>query len=150
MKLEGLKVGLAITGSFCTFEKIVPEVQKLVEQKAEVYPIFSTNAAAMDTRFGKAEEWVAKFEEITGHKAVKTIQDAEPIGPKELIDVLVIAPCTGNQLQIQNYLDFISICLDVFYKIGYSVFQSFGFHGRKPCFESRVVITVSLGIISGL
>lgn len=98
MKLEGLKVGLAITGSFCTFEKIVPEVEKLVEQKAEVYPIFSTNAATMDTRFGKAEEWVAKFEEITGHSAIKTIQDAEPLGPKELIDVLVIAPCTGKQL----------------------------------------------------
>ncbi|MGE5677644.1 MAG: flavoprotein [Pseudomonadota bacterium] len=98
MKLEGLKVGLAITGSFCTFEKIVPEVEKLVEQKAEVYPIFSTNAATMDTRFGNAEEWVAKFEELTGHKAIKTIQDAEPIGPKELIDVLVIAPCTGKQL----------------------------------------------------
>ncbi len=96
MKLEGIKIGFAITGSFCTFEKCVPEVEKLVQQKAEVYPIFSTNAATMDTRFGKAEEWVAKFEEITGHKSIKTIQEAEPVGPKSLIDILVIAPCTGN------------------------------------------------------
>ncbi len=96
MKLEGLKVGLAITGSFCTFDKLVPEAEKLVQQKAEVYPIFSTNAATMDTRFGKAEDWVAKFEGIAGHKAISTIQDAEPIGPKSLIDVLVIAPCTGK------------------------------------------------------
>ncbi|MHB1391860.1 MAG: flavoprotein [Clostridia bacterium] len=96
MKLEGLNIGLAITGSFCTFDKLVPVVDKLVLQKANVYPIFSTNAATMDTRFGKAEEWVKKFEEITGHNAIKTIADAEPIGPKELVDILVIAPCTGK------------------------------------------------------
>lgn len=96
MKLEGLNIGLAITGSFCTFDKLVPEVEKLVSLKANVYPIFSTNAAAMDTRFGNAEEWVKRFEELTGHNAIKTIVDAEPIGPKELMDILVIAPCTGN------------------------------------------------------
>lgn len=96
MKLEGLNIGLGITGSFCTFDKIVPEVEKLVQLKANVYPIFSTNAATMDTRFGKAEDWVRRFEEITGHQAIKTIADAEPIGPKEMIDILVIAPCTGK------------------------------------------------------
>ncbi len=96
MKLEGLNIGLAITGSFCTFDKLVPVVENLVQQKANVYPIFSTNAATMDTRFGKAEEWVAKFEELTGHTAIKTIAAAEPLGPKELVDVLVIAPCTGK------------------------------------------------------
>jgi dipicolinate synthase subunit B len=98
MSIQGLKIGLAITGSFCTFEKLVPEVEKLVALKAEVFPIFSTNAASMDTRFGKAEDWVKRFEEITGHTAIKTIAEAEPIGPKELVDVLVIAPCTGNAL----------------------------------------------------
>ncbi len=103
MKLEGLNIGLAVTGSFCTFEKLVPEVEKLVGQKANVYPIFSSNAATMDTRFGKAEDWVRRFEEITGNKAIKTIADAEPIGPKELIDILVIAPCTENTSNIQNY-----------------------------------------------
>lgn len=94
MKLEGINIGLAVTGSFCTFDKLVPEVEKLVQLKANVYPIFSSNAASMDTRFGKAEEWIRRFEEITGHTVIKTIADAEPIGPKELIDILVIAPCT--------------------------------------------------------
>ncbi|HYE83910.1 MAG TPA: flavoprotein [Clostridia bacterium] len=96
MKLEGLNIGLGITGSFCTFDKLLPEVEKLVQQKANVLPIFSANAATMDTRFGKAYEWVRKFEEITGHSAIRTIADAEPIGPKGLIDILVIAPCTGK------------------------------------------------------
>ena len=96
MKIEGMNIGLGITGSFCTFEKLIPEVEKLVQLKAEVYPIFSTNAASMDTRFGKAEDWIKRFEEITGHEVISTITDAEPIGPKELIDILVIAPCTGN------------------------------------------------------
>ena len=98
MKLEGLRIGIAVTGSFCTFDKCVPEVKKLVLEKADVYPIFSTNSATMDTRFGKAEDWVSKFEEITGHKVIKTIADAEPIGPKSLLDILVIAPCTENPL----------------------------------------------------
>jgi dipicolinate synthase subunit B len=96
MKLEGINIGLAITGSFCTFEKLVPEVEKLVAQKANVYPIFSTNAATIDTRFGKAEDWVRRFEEITGHEAIKTIAGAEPIGPNSLVDILVVAPCTGK------------------------------------------------------
>ena len=70
----------------------------MVKQKAAVYPIFSANASSIDTRFGKAEDWVRRFEEITGHSAIKTIADAEPIGPKGLIDILVIAPCTENPL----------------------------------------------------
>ncbi|KUO74242.1 MAG: hypothetical protein APF77_11855 [Clostridia bacterium BRH_c25] len=98
MKLEGYNIGLAVTGSFCTFDKLVPEAEKLVQQKANVYPIFSTNAASIDTRFGKAEDWVRRFEEITGHDAIRTIADAEPIGPKKLMDILVIAPCTGKAL----------------------------------------------------
>lgn len=98
MIIEGLNIGLGVTGSFCTFEKLVPEVEKLVQSKANVYPIFSTNAATMDTRFGKAEAWIRRFEEITGHEVIRTIADAEPIGPKGLIDILVIAPCTGNKL----------------------------------------------------
>jgi dipicolinate synthase subunit B len=96
MIIEGLNIGLGITGSFCTFEKLIPQVEKLVQSKANVYPIFSTNAAAMDTRFGKAADWINRFEKITGHEAISTIADAEPIGPKGLIDILVIAPCTGN------------------------------------------------------
>lgn len=116
MKLEGLNIGLGITGSFCTFEKLIPEVEKLIQQKANVYPIFSTNAAFMDTRFGKAEDWLRRFEEITGHNVIKTIVDAEPIGPKELIDILVIAPCTGKVSKIQNNFYLILVCFYAFYK----------------------------------
>lgn len=94
MKLEGKNIGFAVTGSFCTFSKVVPEVEKLVAIGANVYPIFSTNAATMDTRFGKAEDWLKKFEEITGRKAACTISEAETFGPQNLLDILVIAPCT--------------------------------------------------------
>lgn len=96
MQLEGKSIGIAVTGSFCTFEKVVPEVEKLVNAGAKVYPIFSTNAATMDTRFGKAEDWIKRFENITGNSVIATIQAAEPIGPNNLLDILVIAPCTEN------------------------------------------------------
>lgn len=98
MKIENLNIGIAITGSFCTYSKIIDEIKKLVDIKANVIPIFSLNASAMDTRFGNAEEWINKIEAITGNKSILTIQDAEPIGPNGLLDVLVIAPCTGNTI----------------------------------------------------
>lgn len=102
MKYEGISIGFAITGSFCTFEKIIPEVEKMVAEGAKVYPIFSTNAATLDTRFGKAADWVKKLEDITGNKSILTIPEAEPIGPKKLLDILVIAPCTGKPEKIIN------------------------------------------------
>jgi len=102
MKLEGKNVGFAITGSFCTFAKVLPQMEKLAELKANVYPILSTNAATMDTRFGKAEEWISKFETAAGRKAVTTISEAETFGPQNLLDILVIAPCTENVHIIQN------------------------------------------------
>ncbi|MEA4960824.1 dipicolinate synthase subunit B [Lutispora sp.] len=98
MKVEGLNIGFGITGSFCTFSKITDEIQKMIDEKANVIPIFSLNASTMDTRFGKAEDWIDKIEKITGNKSILTIQDAEPIGPNSLLDVLVIAPCTGNTI----------------------------------------------------
>jgi len=98
MKVEGLNIGFAVTGSFCTFSKIIDEIQKLVDEKANVVPILSFNASSMNSRFGEAEEWVSRFEKITGNKSIKTIQDAEPIGPNGLLDILVIAPCTGNTI----------------------------------------------------
>lgn len=98
MKVEGLNIGFGITGSFCTFSKITDEIQKMIDEKANVIPIFSLNASTMDTRFGKAEDWIDKIEKITGNKSILTIQDAEPIGPNSVLDVLVIAPCTGNTI----------------------------------------------------
>lgn len=102
MSLNGVRIGLALTGSFCTFEKVYNEVEKLVNTGAKVTPIFSYNAASIDSRFGKAEDWVNKFEALTGSKSIMTIPDAEPIGPKNMFDILVIAPCTENMKLIQN------------------------------------------------
>ncbi|OGO79179.1 MAG: hypothetical protein A2Y23_12890 [Clostridiales bacterium GWB2_37_7] len=96
MSLNGVKIGLAITGSFCTFEKVYKEVEKLIDSGAKVTPIFSYNAASIDSRFGKAGDWIDKFEALTGSKSIMTIAEAEPIGPKSMFNILLLAPCTGN------------------------------------------------------
>jgi len=96
MLLSGIKVGFALTGSFCTFAKVMPEVERLIKEGAEVFPIVSESVKNFNTRFGNADEWLLKLEGITGKKIISTIIDAEPIGPKSLLDVLVVAPCTGN------------------------------------------------------
>ncbi len=97
-KLKGLRVGFALCGSFCTFDEILVEVQRLVNLGCDVLPIMSYNAANMDTRFGTAEHFKNELHRITGHPVVATIQDAEPIGPKGLVDVIVVAPMTGNSI----------------------------------------------------
>lgn len=102
MNLSGVRIGLALTGSFCTFEKVYNEVENLVKTGAKVTPIFSYNAASIDSRFGKAEDWVKKFEALTESKSIMTIPEAEPIGPKNMFDILVIAPCTENTTIIQK------------------------------------------------
>lgn len=96
MELKGKKIGVALTGSFCTFDKIFVELKKLVEEGAEVYTIFSDASQRIDSRFGAAEEFMKKAEEITGRAPILTIEDAEPIGPKGYLDIYVIFPCTGN------------------------------------------------------
>lgn len=98
MLLEGKKVGFALTGSFCTFSNTIPQMTKLIEEGAEVVPIMSFNAHNMDTKFGKAEDFINKIKEITKNEIIHTIDGAEPIGPKHLTDVMVIAPCSGNTL----------------------------------------------------
>lgn len=98
MSLKGKHVGIAFTGSFCTFDKAFAELQKLANEGALVQTIFSDAAATIDSRFGKAESFVKKAEEITGIKPMLTIPEAEPIGPKSLLDILVLFPCTGNTM----------------------------------------------------
>lgn len=98
MLLEGIKVGFALTGSFCTLEKILPEMEKMVSEGAEVYPIVSEAVDRLDTKFGRAEDWKSRIRAITGKSIIASIVDAEPIGPKSYLDILVIAPCTGNTL----------------------------------------------------
>lgn len=98
MDLSSYTIGYGITGSFCTFEKTKIAVGELVKLGAAVVPIFSYNVQRMDTRFGGAKEFMEAVEEITGKRGIKTIQEAEPIGPKANLDVMVIAPCTGNTM----------------------------------------------------
>jgi len=95
LKLEGIKIGYCFTGSFCTFEESIKQLKKLVyEEKAIVFPIMSYNSYNLDTKFGTAEYFREKIERITGNKIINTIQDSEPIGLKDLLDVLIIAPAS--------------------------------------------------------
>ena len=94
--MSKLRLGLALTGSYCSFGKlaaVLPEVCR----EFDVLPIFSENAQK-DSRFGTGQEWMALLERLTGAKPVTTIAGAEPLGPRGLIDVLAIVPCTGNTL----------------------------------------------------
>jgi dipicolinate synthase subunit B len=98
MLLEKVKVGFAVTGSYCTFEKIIPEISRLVSEGADVLPIMSYNTVNYDTRFGEAKNFVEKVKLITGKEVICTMTDAEPVGPMNLTDIMVIAPCTGNTM----------------------------------------------------
>lgn len=98
MKLKGKKIGVAFTGSFCTYKRVFPELERLVGEGAEVQPIFSGAAQSIDSRFGKASDYVKEAERITGKSSMMTIAEAEPIGPQSLLDLLIIFPCTGNTL----------------------------------------------------
>ncbi len=96
MKLSGCNIGFAITGSFCTFDKIIPQINVLKDEGANIIPVFSFHAYNMDTRFAKAEEFVEEVTDAAGAAAIRTIQQAEPVGPTKMFDIMVIAPCTGN------------------------------------------------------
>ena len=98
MSLKGKRVGVALTGSFCTYEKVFQELKKLTDEGALVQTIFSNAAGTIDSRFGKAEDFIKKAEEITRQKPMLTIPEAEPIGPDSLLDILVLFPCTGNTI----------------------------------------------------
>lgn len=92
------RVGFALCGSFCTHAAVLKELEHICREYGTVLPIVSQACQTTDTRFGRAEDFLARVEELTGHKPIDSIQAAEPIGPKQLLDVLVIAPCTGNTL----------------------------------------------------
>lgn len=98
MNFEGVKIGFVLTGSFCTFKKVIPKIKELKEKKASIIPIMSYNAYNLDTKFGKAEDFIIEIENICENKIIHTIQGAEPIGPKGLTDIMIIAPCSGNTM----------------------------------------------------
>lgn len=94
MEIKGKKIGFILTGSFCTFSKTIPKIKELVKKEAEVIPIMSFNSYNLDTKFGKAEDFIKEIEEITGKEIIHTIQGAEPIGPKHMTDIMVVAPAS--------------------------------------------------------
>lgn len=98
MTLNGKNVGIALTGSFCTYDKVFPQMEHLVAENANVYPIFSERSQLTDTRFGDAQGFMTRAREITGKSPVTTIAEAEKLGPSNILDTIVIAPCTGNTL----------------------------------------------------
>lgn len=101
--LAGLKLGVALCGSFCTFSKALQSIEDLVAAGIDVTPIMSFNAYETSTRFGEACDHISKIERLTGKKIIHTIETAEPLGPKSMIDALLIAPCTGNTLAKLNH-----------------------------------------------
>ena len=91
------RLGLALCGSYCTYEKLFQAAEKLADTY-DLIPIMSENAAETDTRFGTATEHIKRLMLLSGHKVVTTIAEAEPLGPAQPMDALLIAPCTGNTL----------------------------------------------------
>ena len=98
MSLHNKNIGIALTGSFCTFDKAFEEIEHLLAENATAYPILSFNSQKIDSRFGKAEDFYQRLKQMTGKEPITTIEDAEPIGPKNMFDIMAIIPCTGNTL----------------------------------------------------
>jgi len=98
VRLKDKKVGMVLTGSHCTLDQVLVKIEKMVADGAKVYSVLSETVQENDTRFGKALGWEKKLIEITGNKPITSIVGAEPIGPNNSFDVLVVAPCTGNTL----------------------------------------------------
>ncbi len=96
--MKNFNVGYALTGSFCTFQKSLAEMKKLKAHGFDIIPIMSFNAYNLDTRFGKAEDFIKEIEQICGREIISTITAAEPIGPKKMTDIMVVLPCSGNTL----------------------------------------------------
>lgn len=98
MKLQGMRIGFGFTGSYCTIPEVIPEVKRLKDEGADLFPIFSSAVFETDTRFGKAEELQKTIYQITGREPWQSLVEVEPIGPKRLLDIMVVAPCTGTTL----------------------------------------------------
>ena len=98
MKLKNKNIGFIFTGSFCMFKTTIEQLKNIKKEGANIIPIMSYNAYKLDTKFGKAKDFINEIEEITENKIINTIQGAEPIGPKGLTDIILIEPCSGNTI----------------------------------------------------
>ncbi len=98
MSLQGIQIGLALTGSHCTIDQVFPQIQRLITAGAVITPIISPAVDLNDTRFGEARVVKNRLQESTGRTIIQNIIDAEPVGPQKLFDLIIVAPCTGNTL----------------------------------------------------
>lgn len=96
--MEQVRVGFALCGSFCTFSQVMPILEQVKERYGDVTPIITENSACTDSRFGNAQDFIGQMEQICGKSVVDSIKKAEPIGPQGILDVLVIAPCSGSTI----------------------------------------------------
>lgn len=98
MKLKGKHIGFGLTGSHCTYDVVVPQFQRLIDEGANVTPFVTYTVKNTVTKFGDGRDWVKKVEEITGNEAVDSMVKAEPFGPQTPLDCMVLAPLTGNSI----------------------------------------------------
>lgn len=98
MRLSGVRIGFGLTGSHCTIPEVLPEIERLKEEGAVIFPILSPAVARTDTRFNKAEEVLAKIRAVAGKEPWLELTEVEPIGPEKKLDIMVVAPCTGTTL----------------------------------------------------
>ncbi len=98
MSLKGKRIGFGLTGSHCTYDAVIPEIGKLADAGAEVVPVVTYTVKSTDTKFGESDDWIARIEQAAGRKVIDSIVAAEPLGPKEPLDCMVIAPLTGNSM----------------------------------------------------
>ena len=98
MDLKDKKIAFCLTSSFCTFKNTIKQIKKIVQKGGKVIPIMSENSYNTDTKFGKALDFIEEIESITNEKIINSFQDAELIGSKKIIDILIIAPCSGNTI----------------------------------------------------
>lgn len=96
--MKKLTFGYALTGSFCTFDRSLTQMEYIISEGIDVLPIMSFNAANTNTRFGKAADFIETIESLTKKKVIRTLEAAEPIGPKKMTDLMIVLPCTGNTL----------------------------------------------------
>jgi len=98
LDLNAKRIGFIFTGSFCSFRKTIEELKKIIKLGAQVVPIMSEKSYTLDTKYGKASEFIEEIENITGTKILHTIQEVEPLGPKDMLDIMVVAPSTSNTI----------------------------------------------------
>lgn len=98
MDVKNKKIGFVLTGAFGTYSKTIPKIKELIKRGSEVIPIMSFNSYNLDTKFGKAKDFIDEIEKITGKQIIHTIRDSEPIGRKRLTDIIVVCPCSGTTM----------------------------------------------------